>query len=126
MPTYVYRCGECETEEEVRHGIKSSYDAPCSGCGSGDLSRVIFPPRDVFVRSTRDNATPSNRSITTGQKSGAPGIRVGFREGYKGALARYPGDPKAYVSSKRDAMKRANEMGIADQIRFSADDVAPE
>ena len=126
MPTYVYRCSQCRHEFDVRHGMRESYDGQCRECDGVNLQRGSVPPRYIFVTASKNRNTPTTRSITTGQKSGAPGIRMGFRDGYKSALARYPGDPKAYVSSKREAVRRAEELGVSDDITFSADDVAPD
>ena len=43
MPLYDYRCTECGTEIEVRHGIEASGPAACKVCGGGMRKLVSTP-----------------------------------------------------------------------------------
>lgn len=46
MPLYVWNCGECKVDTEVKRGIDEMDTPPdaCSQCGSKKLSFVIRPP----------------------------------------------------------------------------------
>ncbi len=47
MPLYEYKCTQCGTVTEVRHGFDDGHDAPCPACG-GTLVRVFSAPPIVF------------------------------------------------------------------------------
>jgi putative FmdB family regulatory protein len=44
MPTYLYACVSCRTEQEVRHPIDAAPPTRCPACG-GTLERVFTAPR---------------------------------------------------------------------------------
>lgn len=60
MPTYVFKCEECDHELEVEQSIKK--DMPnrkkCPECGKNKLSRILFAPH-VYNK-------PGDDSITLG------------------------------------------------------------
>ena len=47
MPLYDYRCRDCSTVTEVRHGFREDHDGACPNCG-GALARVFNPAGIVF------------------------------------------------------------------------------
>jgi len=47
MPLYDYKCTNCATVREVRHGFSESHDEPCASCG-GAMTRVFNPAPIVF------------------------------------------------------------------------------
>lgn len=47
MPLYDYKCTQCETVREVRHGFKESHDEPCPACGA-PMTRVFSAAPIVF------------------------------------------------------------------------------
>ncbi len=61
MPTYVYRCQDCQRDTEV---VQRFGDAPlttCPHCG-GALHRLLFPPAIIFKGSgwyATDHKSPS-------------------------------------------------------------------
>ena len=61
MPLYDYRCRDCSTVTEVRHGFREAYDGTCPNCGGG-LARVFNPAGIVFKGSgfyVNDSRKPS-------------------------------------------------------------------
>ncbi|MCC6933432.1 MAG: zinc ribbon domain-containing protein [Deltaproteobacteria bacterium] len=42
MPTYAYKCFDCEKEFEVFQKITDSPVAQCEGCGSSNVKRLLF------------------------------------------------------------------------------------
>lgn len=47
MPLYEYRCKQCGSLKEVRHGFKEPHTEPCPQCG-GEMARVFSPTGIVF------------------------------------------------------------------------------
>jgi putative FmdB family regulatory protein len=47
MPLYDYKCTNCATIREIRHGFNESHDEPCPQCGAA-LQRVFNPAPIVF------------------------------------------------------------------------------
>ncbi len=47
MPLYDYRCTQCGTVSEVRHGFDQTHAEPCPSCG-GTMARVFNPAPIVF------------------------------------------------------------------------------
>lgn len=47
MPTYVYRCRDCQKTIEVVQRFSDDPLTLCPHCG-GSLSRLLFPPAIVF------------------------------------------------------------------------------
>lgn len=43
MPTYEYRCEECDTRLEVFAAMSDPPPAACEACGSSKLVKVLFP-----------------------------------------------------------------------------------
>lgn len=47
MPLYDYKCTQCGTVREVRHGFKESHGEPCPACGAA-MTRVFSAAPIVF------------------------------------------------------------------------------
>jgi putative FmdB family regulatory protein len=47
LPLYDYRCRDCSTVTEVRHGFREDHNGACPNCG-GALARVFNPAGIVF------------------------------------------------------------------------------
>jgi len=47
MPTYVYRCHNCQQQIEVMQRFSDLPLTACPHCG-GTLQRLLFPPRIIF------------------------------------------------------------------------------
>ena len=47
MPTYEYRCADCDNHYEKREGFEAPAKQPCPRCG-GRAKRVIYAPPIVF------------------------------------------------------------------------------
>jgi len=47
VPLYEYRCKQCGSLKEVRHGFKEPHTEPCPQCG-GEMARVFSPTGIVF------------------------------------------------------------------------------
>jgi len=61
MPTYVYRCRECDQDLEVIQHFNEEPLKVCPRCG-GPLYRVLFPPAIIFKGSgwyATDHKSPS-------------------------------------------------------------------
>jgi putative FmdB family regulatory protein len=61
LPLYDYRCRDCSTVTEVRHGFREAHDGACPNCG-GELARVFNPAGIVFKGSgfyVNDSRKPS-------------------------------------------------------------------
>ena len=85
MPIYDYECQSCGSRVEALRPVSGRHDVPdCPKCGG--------PTRLVV--------------------GGRPSIDVPFRPGYYPCIARYPGDPLAYVDTKRRLFDRAARIGV--------------
>jgi len=118
MPIYVFRCHNGHLWEDLlpMGGMAES----CPTCACAIVIRVI-QPGNIKVRHG-DRGIHQGRTKTRGPQAG-PLIKMGFREGYKSAFARYPGDPKGYVGTKSEAIRRAAQEGK--NITFDVNDVLP-
>ena len=58
MPTYVFKCKECDHELEVEQSIKKRTPSrkKCPECGENKLSRILFAPH-VYNKPADDNIT---------------------------------------------------------------------
>ena len=80
MPTYVYRCQDCQKETEVLQRFGEAPLTTCSHCG-GVLQRILFPPAIIFKGSgwyATDHKSPSGGN---GAKSGSPPASKGEAAG---------------------------------------------
>ena len=62
MPTYEYKCKDCDTTFEVVHGINDSVES-CGSCG-GKVRKVFHPIGVIFKGSgfyATDSKKPSNK-----------------------------------------------------------------
>lgn len=57
MPLYDYKCTQCGTVREVRHGFKESHDEPCPACGAA-MTRV-FSAAPILFKGSGFYATDS-------------------------------------------------------------------
>jgi putative FmdB family regulatory protein len=61
MPTYVYRCRDCQQDTEVVQRFNEAPLTRCPHCG-GPLQRLLFPPAIIFKGSgwyATDHKSPS-------------------------------------------------------------------
>jgi putative FmdB family regulatory protein len=66
MPTYAYRCKNCEHEFEIRQRITEDSLTECPEC-KGTLTKLLFPVGIVFKGSGfHVNDYPSSKSDTSG------------------------------------------------------------
>lgn len=83
MPSYTYKCDGCDhVEENVVHGMFDKTPQPCPTCCAQDMRIVIQPVKTRIRYSMRDDCRQ-----------------------YRADLARYPGDPRAYVDGPRSLQK---------------------
>jgi len=72
MPTYVYRCKNCEHQFEAFQRMTEEPLKDCPECG-GAVSRLLFPVGIVFKGSGfHINDYPSSGSGGNGSKPGSP------------------------------------------------------
>tara|TARA_R100000005_G_C4859825_1_gene121847 strand:- start:161 stop:418 length:258 start_codon:yes stop_codon:yes gene_type:complete len=57
MPTYVYKCGECEEIFEYFHSYKVKMTT-CESCGSEALNKMLNTPVNIAKRLNKGNASP--------------------------------------------------------------------
>lgn len=119
MPIYAFRCANGHEWDDLLP--MGGMAEKCPTCACTSLIRVIQPGA-VHVH-IKNNHVDGGRTKTKGYQKG-PLIKMGFREGHKSAFARFPGDPQAYVGTKREATRRAAEMGI--NITSNIADLLPE
>jgi len=70
MPTYVYRCRDCQRDTEIVQRFNEAPLRICPHCG-GSLQRLLFPPAIIFKGSgwyATDHKSPSGGN---GTKTGA-------------------------------------------------------
>lgn len=66
MPTYVYRCKNCEHQFEVMQRMADEPLKECPECGS-QICRLLFPPAISFKGSGfHINDYPDTRSMVSG------------------------------------------------------------
>jgi putative FmdB family regulatory protein len=88
MPTYVYRCNDCQRQIERIQKFSDDPLTTCPACG-GSLKRLLFPPAIIFKgsgwystdygksssgngSSRREDKTPETTSAETSKDKGAP------------------------------------------------------
>jgi putative FmdB family regulatory protein len=69
MPLYEYKCRQCGTVREVRHGFKESFNEPCTECGA-EMARV-FTPAGIVFKGSGFYVTDSRKSGTATGSSAA-------------------------------------------------------
>ena len=73
MPTYEYRCVECDNRYETREGFDAPSSQPCPKCGAR-ARRVYSPPPIVFkgsgwyVTDSRKGSTATVASSSNGSE----------------------------------------------------------
>ncbi|HDP69956.1 MAG TPA: hypothetical protein ENN38_03985 [Actinobacteria bacterium] len=60
MPTYEYRCVECESNFEVHHGINEEPGIRCEFCGG--RTKKIFQPVGIVFKGSGFYKTDSKKS----------------------------------------------------------------
>ena len=71
MPTYEYRCVECDNQYETKEGFDAPSTQPCPKCG-GRARRVFSPPPIVFKGSgwyITDSRKGSSATVTSSSGS---------------------------------------------------------
>lgn len=74
MPTYEYKCLDCEREFEVKKSIKDDTIPTCPGC-DGDTRQILHPPA-VLYRGKGFFATDNKQDTRVRGESGALGRRM--------------------------------------------------
>lgn len=101
MPTYVFKCEECDHELEIEQSIKK--DIPnrkkCPECGKNKLSRILFAPH-VYNK-------PGDDKITLGLLSDRNAQR--FSEDQKQAIDEKNGVKKQKKSSEKNFWEKTNK-----------------
>lgn len=122
MPRYDYRCDGCGVVTEICHAMAEvGFHRYCEDEECRYRLRRIFQP--VNFNTIYKNQSPKNTRILGSNTGEGPLVRRSFSPGYKSALARFPNDPKAVVSTKAEALRRARELGK--RVTFNPDDVLP-
>ncbi|MDY2626573.1 MAG: FmdB family zinc ribbon protein [Coriobacteriales bacterium] len=70
MPTYVYRCPQCQTEFEFQHGMREKPQVPCPNCGT--ISEHVFVPSGVVFKGSGFFNTDYRNDKGTHDESPAP------------------------------------------------------
>ena len=65
MPLYDYKCSNCGTLREVRHGFNDVYQEPCAECGAGMVrvfnpAPVVFKGSGFYITDSRKSSSSSN------------------------------------------------------------------
>jgi putative FmdB family regulatory protein len=55
MPTYAYRCNDCNADFKAFHGVDDKQDG-CVKCSSISIQRVFLPIRTVAVAQSESSA----------------------------------------------------------------------
>lgn len=99
MPTYDYKCPVCEKIRTATHGMQEDPEFYCDSC---DTSQDILMYRVI---------KPSMFTIRHGMR--------GDMRDYREDLARFAGDPRAFVDGPRSLQK------LIDQTKREGADVRP-
>lgn len=100
MPTHSYRCPTCDKESEHAHGMLEDPTILCDRCDTSEFESVlvrVIKPRMFTMRH---------------------GMRGDMRD-YREDLARFRGDPRAFVEGPRSLQK------LIDQTKREGADVRP-
>jgi putative FmdB family regulatory protein len=117
MPTYVFRCEECEHELEVEQSIKKPTPnrKKCPECGKNKLERLLFAPH-VYNK-------PGDDSITLGLLSDRNAERLSSDQ--KEAIDKKNGVKRKKQPSKKNFwdtsskdMKKISEMTPSQQKKY--------
>lgn len=117
MPVYDFRCNSCETEHEelLPH---ASPNPPCPQCGQR-TERLIGLP-SIQTDSTLMAGAGTLRSQAGDQFVGqmekacaARGFRPNGNELYVPTMARFPYDPLAFVTSRKEIKDRVRANGMS-------------
>ena len=70
MPLYDYRCRDCSTVTEVRHGFREAYDGTCPNCGGGlarvfNAAGIVFKGSGFYVNDSRKPAASESSGSST-------------------------------------------------------------
>ena len=114
MPLYDYRCRDCSTVTEVRHGSRDTFEGTCPACGGG-LARVFNPAGIVFKGSgfyVNDSRKPSV-SDSSGSGSSASSSTPAAGSDAKPAAASESKPAPAAPASGGDATPKKSESSAA-------------
>ena len=98
MPLYEYRCKECGSLKEVRHGFKEPHTEPCPTCG-GEMARVFSPTGIVFKGS--GFYVNDSRKSSAGKSDDAKSAET--KPGDSKPAEAKSGDTKPYDAKSSDA-----------------------
>ncbi len=98
MPTYVYRCRDCQKSVEIIQRFTDDPLTICPHCG-GALQRVLFAPAIIFKGSgwySTDHKSPSGVSFAKAEEASQAGGNGGEAAPTEAAAAgAKPGQPAA-------------------------------
>lgn len=118
MPIHPHECKQCGSFDVLTLSLNAPIDPTCPKCGKKAERRFGVPlirTNATFFRGAKYGAEqfaggdPKNMETYTG-----PARRAGVSitgKSYQSGLARFPGDPRAFVSDLDDARRVAREMG---------------
>lgn len=116
MPVYPFRCPDCEDLVEVTASIKTGPTAPvCGGCDT-QMVRVLcvpFVPRtstQYFSEAMKDGGLHPRDREDFRRMAEAAGVSTSGKV-YQSGLARYPGDPFAWVGDLDEAKAKIRTQG---------------
>jgi putative FmdB family regulatory protein len=70
LPLYDYRCRDCSTVTEVRHGTRDAYEGTCPACGGGlarvfNAAGIVFKGSGFYVNDSRKKSAPEGAGSST-------------------------------------------------------------
>ena len=98
MPLYEYRCKQCGSLKEIRHGFKEPHTEPCLQCG-GEMARVFSPTGIVFKGS--GFYVNDSRKSSAGKSDDAKSAET--KPGDSKPAEAKSGDTKPYDAKSSDA-----------------------
>tara|TARA_X000001036_G_scaffold373261_1_gene361075 strand:+ start:46 stop:426 length:381 start_codon:yes stop_codon:yes gene_type:complete len=109
MPTYVFKCEECEYELEVEQSIKKPLPnrKKCPECGQNKLERLLFAPH-VYNKPGDDNISVGllsdrNTERFSEDQKQAIDLKNGVKRNTKS-------DKKSFWETSSNNMKKISEM----------------
>lgn len=135
MPIYVYACEGCEHAFEEFQSMSSEPLSKCPECKKPKLHRVPTLPNlktnSTFLAGAKYGAEQfAGGDPRAREQYLAPAREAGVSINgkiYQHGLARFPGDPRAWVSSRDEVKKRVQEMGgECEELGVKAEPQAPK
>ena len=116
MPTYVFKCEECDYELEIVQSItkKTPSRKKCPACKKSKLHRVLFAPH-VYNK-------PGDDSITLGLLSDRNAERLTDEQKHnideKAGIKRKEETPKSFWQTSDDNLKKISAMSPAQKKKY--------